>query len=376
MLDLIVAHAGDQPCTLYQNEGEGIFIDVTPAEMTADVFTVTRQIILSLWLDYDNDGLLDLAIFPGGEEIPRLYKNGGDGDFSKVFVGPFQADSQTGHAAAFGDYDNDGDLDIFVGGKDLGGINLFYSNNGDGTFNQLFDGMIISDSTSSTMACKWWDINHDGFLDIYFTRRIDENRMYQNRQQGNSWLAIKCIGSRSNQAAIGTLVQVTARVGGRQLKQTRLITAQPEGDQYTHFGLGEALSVEKISIRWPSGHWQNLANISASQRLTVVEEPVADVWAPNNFKVTRLENSLLFFKEYINRLEWQPNLDNTTPLSYYRLYRKVKDSSDGDYEFVTKVDSQTFYYEDIMLAANQFFTYKITAVNQEGRRSNPVFSSN
>ncbi len=372
LVDLFVAHAGDQPCALYQNEGEGVFVDVTPSKLTNDVLTNTRQIILSLWIDYDND----LALLPGGEETPRLYKNRGDGGFSKVFIGPFQADLLPGHAAAFGDYDNDGDLDVFVAGKDQGGLNLFYANNGDGTFSQLFDGMIVSDSTESTVACKWWDINLDGFLDMYMIRRIDENKLYQNRLQENNWLTIWCEGGQSNRSAVGTMVQVTARVGGQLLKQIRLITGQPEGDQYLHFGLGDSEMVEEVSIKWPSGHWQILGNITPNQRLTIYEEFAAIVLPPNQFKVNRVENSLLFFKEYINRLEWQPNPDNINAISYYRLYRKSKGSSDSEYEYLSRVDGQVFYFEDKMLAPSQLFTYKITAVSQEGRRSDPVFASN
>jgi len=89
-----------------------------------------------------------------------------------------------------------------------------------------------------------------------------------------------------------------------------------------------------------------------------------------------VENSLLFFKEYINRLEWQPNPDNINYVSYYRLYRKIKGSSDSEYEYLSRVDGQVFYFEDEMLAPSQLFTYKITAVSQEGRRSDPVFVSN
>jgi hypothetical protein len=236
--------------------------------------------------------------------------------------------------------------------------------------------MITADTTDTTMACKWWDINQDGFLDLYFLRRIDENRIYQNRMQGKTWLSIRCVGSQTNQAAIGAVVQVRTGVGETPVTQTRYISSRPEGDQYLHFGLGEATLVDRISIWWPSGHWQHLTQVDVNQLLTIHEDPVADVLPPNYFSITRLENSLLFFKEYINRLEWQPNLDNTTTIIHYRLYRKPRDAADSEYTFITKIDGNISFYEDAMLAPNQFFTYKITAVSQEGRISQPVFASN
>lgn len=376
LVDLFVARGGDLPCMLYQNNGEGIFSDLTPVEMTADIFPDPREKILSLWIDLDNNNWLDLAIFPGNNEPPRLYKNLQDGNFSRILEGPFQIDAHPGHAAAFGDYDNDCDLDLFLAGKNSDSSNYLFINGGNGTFSQQNDGMMMSDTTNATMECKWWDLNQDGFLDLYFLRRIDENRIYQNRQQGNTWLKVRCVGAQSNRAAIGALVQVKTRIGETPVTQVRSVTAQSAGEQSLHFGLGQASLADRVSVWWPSGHWQHLTDVDVNQRLIIHEDPVADVLPPNHFSVTRLENSLLFFKEYINRLEWEPNVDNTTAIIHYRLYRKPKDSADSEYIFITKIDGEVFFYEDAMLAPNQLFTYKITAVSQEGGISRPVFASN
>jgi hypothetical protein len=98
-----------------------------------------------------------------------LYTNNGDGTFTKVTSGAVVTDGGTSRGCAWGDYDNDGDLDLFV----ANGINtppdennFLYTNNGDGTFTKVTSGDVVTDGGFS-LGCAWGDYDSDGDLDLF-----------------------------------------------------------------------------------------------------------------------------------------------------------------------------------------------------------------
>ena len=142
---------------LYSNTGPGTFTEVTTAGLTD---MVAPEIA---WGDYDNDGDLDLVL--GGSDnssnaVCNLYRNDGNGVFTPVIV----FDPISDGALAFGDYDNDGYLDLLLTGR-IGSfdyITKLYHNNGDGTFSN--SGQILTGLRTSSTA--WGDYDGDGDLDI------------------------------------------------------------------------------------------------------------------------------------------------------------------------------------------------------------------
>jgi DNA-binding beta-propeller fold protein YncE len=93
------------------------------------------------------------------------------------------------------------------------------------------------------------------------------------------------------------------------------------------------------------------------------------VYPPTNADLTRLTNNYIFYKEYINRLSWQANSKNLSPISKYRIYRKVAGAADSTYAQVIEVTASTLQYEDRGLKKNDSYTYKITSVNERGLES-------
>ncbi|MEM7104336.1 MAG: FG-GAP-like repeat-containing protein [Bacteroidota bacterium] len=132
------------------------------------------------FFDYDNDGELDLYVV-GGEDRDRLYKNDGDGTFSEMSLaaGLDSTAAYYTHGVIAGDIDNDGDRDLFLTTWDMNNIqafahNLLYENNGDGTFTDISQSAGIHlDSTWSTTA-TFLDFNLDGYLDIYVTNYVED----------------------------------------------------------------------------------------------------------------------------------------------------------------------------------------------------------
>jgi hypothetical protein len=88
------------------------------------------------WADYDNDGDLDLFVAVGLNGNDRLYQNKGDGTFTKITAGDIVTSHGSSRGCAWGDYDNDGNIDLFVA-NESGQNNFLFRNNGDGTFSRI-----------------------------------------------------------------------------------------------------------------------------------------------------------------------------------------------------------------------------------------------
>ena len=139
------------------------------------------------WGDYDNDGYVDLFLAVWNNNTNKLYHNNGDGTFNPVNTGTIVSDQAWTSGAIWGDYDNDNDLDIYVFNYQIDsnpGTNDLFQNNGDGTFTKITTaGPIVSDA-SNTRTANWVDINNDGFLDLFVTNQNSPDRLYINNTDG------------------------------------------------------------------------------------------------------------------------------------------------------------------------------------------------
>jgi len=226
-LDLFVTNFDDDYNTLYHNDGHGSFTDVSYA---AKVAAVSLPYVGwgTKFFDYDNDGWVDLLVV-NGHVYPQLptyrqrnlvHHNNRDGTFTEVGAqlgAPF-AEKRTGRGAAFGDIDNDGDVDVII-------------NNLDGTPQLLR--------------------NEGG--------------------NANNSVLIKLIGTKSNRDGIGARVTVVAG----DLKQLDEVHS---GDSYLSqsdmrlpFGLEKRTKVDLIEVHWPSGVVDKIANVNANKILTIKE---------------------------------------------------------------------------------------------------------
>jgi enediyne biosynthesis protein E4 len=230
-LDLFKTHFADDTNVLYRNDGKGYFNDVT---IRAGIGVETRYVGWGTGLvDLDNDGLPDLFLATGGVypevernlpaypfRTPRLvFRNLGDGRFEELIdeAGPGVAAAHTSRGCAFGDFDNDGDIDILV-------MNM----------NEP-PSLLRNDVTG-----------------------------------GGHWLKVLLAGTTSNRSAIGA--RVVARYGGRS--QAQEVAAQSSfysaNDRRLHFGLGAASSAE-LTVRWPNGATEKVGVVDANQLLIIRE---------------------------------------------------------------------------------------------------------
>ena len=131
--------------------------------------------------DYNNDGLDDILFTTRGGGTIHLYKNNGEMNFSNVSIESNIGQEMEARTAVAGDYDNDGDLDVFIGATI--GSSKFFRNNGDGSFQDItiLTGIDIGDQVR---GCSWFDYNQDGHLDLYVGLLYEPNLLYKNNGDG------------------------------------------------------------------------------------------------------------------------------------------------------------------------------------------------
>jgi hypothetical protein len=223
-----------------------------------------------------------------------LYRNNGDGTLTDVTKVSGVGSTKNNRGAIWGDYDNDGFLDLYVvnsGSFAKNGANTLYHNNRDGTFRNVTEvAEVWAGANGRGDGAAWGDFNHDGFLDLYVTNGWGQpilarqgnqeclvfgpHLLYENNGNSNRWLKVKLVGTRSNREGIGAKVWLLAN----GLMQWREATGGGGGQFFSqgsgpiHFGLDQADVVDALSIRWPSGITQTLTNIAPNQDITVIEE--------------------------------------------------------------------------------------------------------
>lgn len=266
---------------LYKNNGNGTFIDVTK-EANLCVFGTGMGVTVG---DYDNDGDLDFYVTNVGANY--FWRNNGDGTFSEIAAEIKVADHRSlGWGTVFFDFDNDGDLDLYVvNGRvinkvpddpEIGEIRLdkLFQNDGSGRFYDVTEKVgIFGDDAKEAAALA--DYNQDGFMDILvassYLEREGKHRLYKNKGNRNRWLTIKLVGKYSNREGVGA--KIVVKTGSKkQLKQVISGSSFISQDSlWQTFGLGISKTAEEITVYWPSGIVQNLYDVKSNQKITITE---------------------------------------------------------------------------------------------------------
>jgi hypothetical protein len=230
---LLVGNFSNEMLALYHNEGNGVFVDEAPSSSVGQASLLTLSFGV-FFFDYDLDGLPDIFAANGHleEEInrvqprvtykqaPLVFRNQGKGKFQAVTaaLGPDLARPIVGRGAAYGDLDNDGDLDVVV-------------------------------TTNGGPA--------------YVFRNDGGNR--------NHWLRVRTVGAKSNRDGLGAVVRVTS-AAGKQWTMVRSGSSYCSQSQTAPtFGLGPDKVVQALEIEWPSGTRQRFTNVPTNQVVTVDE---------------------------------------------------------------------------------------------------------
>ncbi|MEW6752974.1 MAG: VCBS repeat-containing protein, partial [Candidatus Latescibacterota bacterium] len=253
---------------LHRNEGYGAFRQV------AEEAGLHRNgpAVAAFPADYDNDGDLDLYVIQGDEEPNQLFRNEGGTRFTEV-AGQAGVDAATiGTGASWGDYDNDGDLDLLV--STIGGP-ILYENEGDGRFADVteegLDAATLLDPPVTAGAAAA-DYDGDGDVDVFLAGIAGPDVLLRNDSPATGhWLRLELAGRRGQQDALGARVHV--RVGEQRQIREQVIASllgSTHGD-LLHFGLGAAGVADEVVVDWPSGARQVLLQVPADQVLRIAE---------------------------------------------------------------------------------------------------------
>jgi enediyne biosynthesis protein E4 len=229
--DIVVTDLSNERYMMFQNNGDGTFRDVTNRSGLGSA-TLTFSGWSTHFFDYDNDGWKDLFVAQSHVmdtiektapnlrylEPPLLLRNQG-GHFAKVIAGEAFQKSWAGRGAAFGDLDNDGDLDVIV----------------------------------SNVGQKTYVLRNDG-----------GNR--------NNWMVIETIGKKSNRDGIGARIKIISASGATQYYTVNTAAGYlSASDKRVIAGLGNDTMAKLVEIRWPSGTVQKFENVKARQTLKAIE---------------------------------------------------------------------------------------------------------
>lgn len=275
--DILIGYNTNEQAALFQNNGNENF-----SKLDNDMALTDPDDTLSWgnWVDYDNDGDWDI-INPGD----AVFLNEGPGSnykFTKLTDDIIVSDAKEIGISSWADIDNDGDIDCFVANMNANELgqpnkNYLYSNNGDGSFSKITEGVIVNDAWVSA-GNAWADYDNDGDMDLYVCDVwTSNNALYRNdNENGNSWLKVKLAGTASNASAIGAVIRIKANTGVGDIWQMRAIAGQSsfmgQNSLIAHFGLGTASVIDSMIISWPAGHDSILTNLDVNQLITITEK--------------------------------------------------------------------------------------------------------
>jgi hypothetical protein len=261
-LDVYVSNYRLQPNRLLENDGTGKFADVAAEFGTAGDggLGAWGHTIGSAWGDFDNDGHFDLFVGnfshpPQYQDRPKFLRNlGPKGKFHFADQSkPAGLRWQESYASpALADFDNDGRLDLFFTTVYPGDRSVLYRNRGGWKFEEVSDAAKVDVPT--TYQAAWADFDGDGYLDL-----VTGGRLFRNPGGKSHWLKLRLVGDgKVNSAAIGA--QVRIQLGDQTL--TRGIegaTGQGNQNDLTlHFGLGSHAETVSCEVRWPNGSKQKV----------------------------------------------------------------------------------------------------------------------
>ena len=264
----------------------------TPASASRNIVVTSTQPISDIaTVGFEANGLARPDLY---------YVNQPGGFIDSTLAAGFTLPSSARGVAA-GDFDNDGDVDIYAvsTGAVMNRPNVLWLNDGAGSFVRAnshgAEGSTLGRGDSATMA----DYDGDGFLDIFVTNGkskppfdIDGRYLlFHNLGNNNHWIELDLVGTSSEIQGIGATITVTAGNKSQRRIRGNVNTFRSQHMMRTHFGLGAATLIDQIHIAWPSGIEQILLDVAADQILTVTE-PASHTDTDNDGLIDALEISI------------------------------------------------------------------------------------
>jgi hypothetical protein len=286
-LDLAIA-ADFRTSQVFWNNGDGTFTDGT---LAAGVGAVGDGMGATIG-DFDGDGLLDWFVSARGTEPPSispvggnyLYRNNGDRTFTDVATSTGVRDTGWAWGTTFLDHDNDGDQDLFVtNGWGITDRTRIFENNGAGVFSDVSTPSGVTDNGLGRALISL-DYDNDGDLDVFLVNHGARPILYRNDGgAANDWLKVDVEGTVSNRDGLGAFITVdpdTPAAGDEMVREVNVGSNFLGHNEVTsHFGLGAgSITVDKVNVFWPaSGLRQTYVDVPINSTLAARERLLGDL---------------------------------------------------------------------------------------------------
>ncbi len=313
-------HASPVPNHLYRNNGDGTFTDMAVALGVTDGLAPS---LVAAFLDYDRDG--DADIYLGNDKgsnsswTNKLYRNEGDGTFTDVTAMAGAEANVDCMGIAWGDFDRNGWMDIYVTNLPYG--NVLLMNQGDGTFvdetalagvgsyvvgwgtqfldydhDTVMDLFMVNtlgpnrlyrnggaypcvdmaptlglddNSVQHSYVFAMGDVDLDGDLDLITSATNQNLRLYLNNASNGNWTKFRVVGQGNNGFGVGTVIDVLA-AGVWQCRELQMgNNFKAQNDHLQHFGLSAAAQMDQIVVAWPGGDTRTLTGYEANRTWTL-----------------------------------------------------------------------------------------------------------
>ena len=275
---------------LFGNRGDGTFQEVALPAGVAFNLDGTPEASMGVDVgDFDRDGRLDLIVPCLRQQVYTLYRSSGANQFTDASraAGLVEATSLvTGFNANFLDYDNDGDLDLFLAN---GGVRINQLAAPDASYDERYgmpDLLLANDGKGRYTDVSLWagpyfrrrlvgrgsatgDLDGDGDEDLVVGNLAGSAVVLRNDTASGHWVTLRLVPSSGNRDALGTSVRIDAG-GVRQRGVVHAnVTYLSQDDRRVHFGLGEATKIDRLRIRWPDGTTEERSDLPADRLLTI-----------------------------------------------------------------------------------------------------------
>jgi hypothetical protein len=259
------------PNTLYKNNGDGTFTDVsaiTGTDLTIDAMSVTID-------DFNADGWVD--IYVSNDVTGNVFlKNNGDSTFTDIAQSSQTIMNSVAWGAVFLDADNDNDLDLYVSAEHNGAVSgylssAFFENLGEDSFN--IDNFVVPGDFAISYSNAIGDTDNDGYPEIA-VNNINHDNIFlwkNNTTTTNNWLKIKLEGTQSNRNGIGSKIEIAIN-GEKQYRYTLCGEGYLSQNSATEiFGLGTNNNVDYVKVKWLSGIEDIIYQVNVNQLLNITE---------------------------------------------------------------------------------------------------------
>jgi len=289
-LDLYVANDAE-PNNLYLNRGDGTFEEKGMISGLALSGDAREQASMGVdAADYDNDGRMDVFATHFASDYSTLYHNEGNLVWEDVTLKAQLRKSYAvlvGWGARFADFNNDGWKDIYHANGHVYPFlkngefrekyeqpGTFFLNQKGGTFVDVSTRAGVGIQTArSGRGVAFGDMDNDGDIDLLIANMDNEPQLLRNDQaEANHWLLFKAKGRKSNRDGIGARVTVETGAVEQIWEIKRTVGIYSASDPRAHFGLGRSGKADQVKVSWPSGKIQEFSNVSANQHYLIDEQ--------------------------------------------------------------------------------------------------------